>query len=69
MICPTCAFNIVKLTEEVAKGNEGATLDCPHCDALLIIKDQHLQEFHTYMNKETNGEWPSDGKNTGYIEC
>lgn len=66
-ICPCCANNIVKLTPEVLKEHEGATLDCPFCDALLIIKDNRVIEFHEHMNKETNGQWPKDEK-TGFVE-
>jgi hypothetical protein len=66
--CPCCATHIEKLTPEIRLANSGATLDCPNCDTLLIIKDNRLYEFHSYMNKETEGLWPADGKNTGFIE-
>lgn len=69
MICSVCAFNITKLTEEMATNYEGATLDCPNCDSLLIIKSHHLREFHSYLHESTKGAWPVDGKGTGYIEC
>jgi hypothetical protein len=46
---------------------EGSTMDCPHCDALLIVEDGFAKNFHVVMH---NGDsrWPVDGKNTGFIE-
>lgn len=67
-ICPSCATHIEKLTPEILKANEGATCDCPLCDVLLIIKEQRLVEFHSWMNEQTKGQWPKDGKGTGFVE-
>ena len=67
MNCPACAVAI-NITNESIATHEGVTLDCPNCDALLIIKEGRFQEFHPYLNKETKGEWPEDGRGTDYIE-
>jgi uncharacterized Zn finger protein len=67
MICPSCAHDI-NISAELVQAHQGSTLDCPICDTLLIIKGEHLKEFHSYLNQETEGAWPKDGKNTGYIQ-
>lgn len=67
-ICPSCAVKIEKLTPEILSNNEGATCDCPNCDALLIIKDGRLLEFHSYMSQQ-DPTWPKDGKGTAFIDC
>ncbi len=66
--CPYCKKAIEKLTKELLDSNEGATVDCPHCGSLLIIKNSELLDFHKYLNKETKGEWPEDGHGTSYVE-
>ena len=65
-ICPHCAIHIEKLTPEVLSENEGATLDCPSCNALLIIKNGRLSDFHKILHEEDE-RWPEDGKDTSYI--
>jgi ssDNA-binding Zn-finger/Zn-ribbon topoisomerase 1 len=65
--CIKCNQDIVKATAEVMKEYEGATADCPHCGALLIIKEGKFLDFHEYIHSE-NPKWPKDGERTGYIE-
>ena len=67
MICPSCTREII-ISSELAAAHEGSTLDCPTCDTLLIIRDGRLLEFHPFLNEETEGAWPKDGENTGYID-
>ena len=70
--CPCCYKGIVfnneenKTTQELAASVEGATLDCNHCNALLIIKQQNVYPFHEWMHAK-NPEWPADGKDTDSI--
>ena len=65
--CCNCSdtFNIPGV--ESLSDHEGATLDCPACNAVLIIDDGILKDFHRFMN-EGDPRWPADGKNTGVIE-
>ncbi len=65
--CIKCNQDIAKATPEVMKEYEGATADCPHCGALLIIKGGKFLDFHEYLNRE-DPSWPKDGKGTGCIE-
>ena len=60
MICPCCAFHIEKLTPELVEKHEGATFDCPNCEALLLIRDRRVVEFHPHLHK-ADSRWPSDG--------
>ena len=64
--CPSCGqeFGIPSI-ESLAEA-ERATLDCPHCETILIVKQGVLRDFHKYMH-ERNPEWPADGRNTGVI--
>lgn len=66
-ICPSCATNIIKLTPEIMAAHDGATLDCPNCEALLIIKGDSLKEFHSYIHSQDQ-RWPEDGHGTCYAE-
>lgn len=43
----------------------GATLDCQHCGALLVIRPV-IFPFHKWLNS-TEPLWPADGKGTGYV--
>lgn len=47
--------------------HDGATLDCPNCEALLIIKGDSLKEFHLYIHSQDQ-QWPEDGHGTCYAE-
>ena len=66
--CPVCAegFGIPSISSFAEA--EGATCDCPHCNALLVFDEGALKDFHKFLSEETDGLWPSDGKNTGIIE-
>ena len=50
------------------KEAEGATVDCPSCNKLLVIDNGKILDFHKFINK-TSPEWPKDGKGTNYIQC
>lgn len=65
--CIKCNQDIAKATAEVMKEYEGATADCPHCSAMLIIKGGKFLDFHEYLNSK-NPKWPKGGERTGYIE-
>lgn len=66
--CPVCeaVFGIPGVRDFAEA--EGATCDCPHCNALLVFDEGALKDFHKFMSEDTDGLWPSDGKNTGVIE-
>lgn len=46
---------------------DGATMDCPHCGFIYMVKKGKLVDFNKELHK-TCPEWPEDGKGTGYIE-
>lgn len=64
MNCPECQY---EFKDVFTKEEDGATLDCPKCNALLIYKDGEIQNFHEWMHNRDK-RWPADGKGTGYIE-
>ena len=46
---------------------EGCTLDCPHCNELLVVNNGETERFHSFMHDVDPG-WPEDGKDTGHVE-
>ena len=67
MQCPNCKEWFHFDDDEIISELEGCTADCPHCEALLIIKNTYCINFHQYMHSQ-DGRWPVDGKGTGFIE-
>ena len=67
--CPNCKEGLDSIKYEVFSFQEveGATLDCYHCDSLLIVYHGDLKDFHSHIN-EKDSRWPKDGKGTGFIE-
>jgi len=67
-VCPVCkkegTIGVTNLKEY-----PGASLDCPNCQALLIVDpdDTSIKEFHGWLHSQ-EPKWPADGKNTGYME-
>lgn len=69
MIPPNCcncgkSFKILVPGMSELAEFEGATLDCPHCDGLLIIVGGELRDFHQHLNASED-RWPADGAGTG----
>lgn len=67
-ICPLCEKTFFFLEDQAnfSEVNDTST-DCPHCDALLLIRDNKVWPFHLKLNQE-NSKWPKDGKKTSYLE-
>jgi len=67
--CPKCSYTITVVDSAITVDEcECATLDCNECDALLLVKDGAAIDFHVEINKQTKGQWPSDGVGTAYVE-
>lgn len=47
MNCPNCHHDL-NLCEDTIKRNENLTIDCLNCDAMLIIKDGKVLDFHSW---------------------
>lgn len=62
-ICPSCNKSFSCDTTGVSS----ATLDCPHCNTLLLWKDAKMVKFHETLNKE-NPSWPVEGKDTESVD-
>ena len=60
--CPECNQDF-EVVAETLESCEGATMDCKHCEALLLCVDGKAVEFHGHLH-ESNPMWPADGKNT-----
>ncbi len=71
--CCSCKETFKCLAIDEPEEAEGATMDCPHCEKLLIYKDGEIKDFHKWLHNQTveDGDgfvWPEDGKGTGYID-
>ena len=67
MQCPKC-FKFFHFDEDVILSEiEGCTCDCPHCEAVLIIKNTYALDFHAYIHSK-DPRWPVDGFGTGVLE-
>lgn len=67
--CPFCGKTCIR--RGTAQDIVGATLDCEHCNVLLVIKEWRgtisVFSFHEWMNS-LNASWPTDGNGTGFID-
>jgi hypothetical protein len=62
-----CCKGIFHIPNTTREDVEGATADCPLCDALVILEKGEAKNFHKWLNAK-EPEWPADGKNTGVID-
>ena len=67
MQCPKCKQYFDFFGEDILCEFEGCTADCPHCEALLIIKNTYPVDFHAYVHSK-DSRWPVDGFGTGVLE-
>lgn len=65
--CPQCSQLFDIEIDSIAEA-ESCTLDCPHCNILLLCKGGELKPFHQTLH-EQDPRWPADGGNTGFITC
>ena len=59
--CPACKKEFS--TPNTLQECEGATMDCPNCNSLLLVKKGTAIDFHKAIHGECE-EWPEDGKGT-----
>lgn len=64
--CPKCqqAFFLPDIAT-IAEVN-GSTMDCPHCQELILVRRGTAYRFHQYMH-EQDPRWPADGSGTGHV--
>lgn len=69
--CCSCEKNFKIDAVDTIEQAEGATMDCPHCDKLLLVRDGKIKDFHKTIHEDCKSQgihWPEDGKGTGYFE-
>jgi hypothetical protein len=67
LLCPKCQKSF-RVPDCFTRGDcEGCTMDCPHCQALLIMDKGIVKDFHQKLHDE-DPRWPADGKGAGYLE-
>lgn len=64
--CPECGKRF-KVGAKNKNDANGATFDCKHCDALLIMTNRRVRNFHEYMHEQLP-QWPVDGSGTYFME-
>jgi len=62
-ICPHCPKNQFEVGADSIEDAEGATIDCPYCESVLIFIEGKPVDFHAYMNSQDD-RWPTDGQGT-----
>ena len=65
IVCPDCKEGFS--TDYSREEREGATMNCPCCDTLLVFIDGKTLSFHKYMNSQYS-DWPADGEGTGHVD-
>ena len=63
--CPVCDKKcMIKYSPEE---REGATMNCPECNALLLNRSHHVLDFHKWLHYENEGDWPLEGEGTSSV--
>jgi uncharacterized protein YbaR (Trm112 family) len=67
--CPVCKESLepAKYGIDYWHEGEGATLDCYHCNAILLIRNGIPVDFHKTLHEE-DSRWPENGNGTAYVE-
>jgi DNA-directed RNA polymerase subunit RPC12/RpoP len=65
-ICTECNKSFYTDINNNELMNISATLNCPHCDALLLLEKGNIYNFHKVMHEQIP-EWPEDGNGTNFI--
>ena len=63
--CPCC--DKIFETDYSPDYREGATMNCPECNALLLNRNHHILDFHKWLHYENDGDWPLNGEDSHSI--